>query len=182
MWEKWKQSQNCAGLLYWKRLCWHWNEYWNWKVLRGKKCLKSLENHSPFVFFPSDLSLLLIFWCLFQLIRILAQGGTTCAFGYLALKMYVSILTPWVEVALRLKHDQRNCRDPGTTSGAVPGVYHHPSRKCDKCVSITPTHPLPNVLATTKISARKLKWDQSGVWRRCNNIPSTPFLYPTKLY
>lgn len=68
-----------------------------------KNWLTNLENHSPSLFLPPDVCLLQIFWSLFQLLYSLAQGATTCAFGSLALKMYVSVLTLWLEAALHLK-------------------------------------------------------------------------------
>lgn len=54
----------------------------------------------------------------------------------LILKMYVSVLTPWVEVARLLKHGQKNWTDSGAGAGAGSGTgaYHRPSSMCDKYI------------------------------------------------
>lgn len=105
-----------------------------------KNWLNSLENPSP-LFLPSDVCLLQIFWSLFQLLRFLAQGGTTCAFGSFTLKMYVSVLMLRLEAALRLKCYQRNCRDSGTGSGAGPGPGVPSSIQNVRHMHVSHTHP-----------------------------------------
>lgn len=108
------------------------NKCGNWKVLQKK--IKSLENYSCFVFLPSDVCFSMPF---FQLFSFLAHGGTACAFSFqLIWKMYVSILTPWVEVARLLKHGQKNWTDSGAGAGASSGTgaYHRPSSMCDKYI------------------------------------------------
>lgn len=52
----------------------------------------------------------------------------------LILKMYVSVLTPWVEVARLLKHGQKNWTDSGAGAGSGTGAYRRPSSMCGKYI------------------------------------------------